>query len=95
MRVAVTEVFNIASEHVKQQGSTQEIPEIVVRFTVKSNLLQVIGVYSADSDHRLEWAVEEESQALLESLMDEVEFGAAEAGGTSVRLVKYKSSEKL
>jgi anti-sigma regulatory factor (Ser/Thr protein kinase) len=88
LRVAVSELFDMGVKHVSRQGQVSGPNELNVRFAPRPGELDIEithpSAYWGHGDTELDL----ESQALLNSLMDKVEF-RAEAG--AVRMVKYKS----
>ena len=92
LRVAVSEAFNMA---VRWYAEAEPIPasmELAVRFIVGRDRLEIS--IPNPGDHRAPPPLEEEieSQALLESLMDEVEFGGQVFGKALVQMAKHKSA---
>jgi len=92
LRVAVSEVFDLAIRHVMLGKGVSEVSDVVVRFSVYTDKIEILVTGPQDYTSYLNSEEGKESLALLRSLMDEVEFGAEVAGKTVVRMVKYRSS---
>jgi len=92
LRVAVSEVFDIAIKYVAQEERVSEMNELAARFLVHPDKLEILIMGPRNYTGYLNREEGKESLALLRSLMDEVEFGAEIAGKTLLRMVKYKSS---
>jgi len=89
LRVAVSEVFELAVKQFARQGLSSELGVLDVRFVNRPDGLEILLAAPTDYLGEPKTGEGEESQALLESLMHEVEFGP-EAG--LVRMVKYRST---
>ena len=87
LRVAVTEVADLASKHADPQRRDQEAAELDIRFLNRRDSLEIHIAAPSDYLGGLETSENEESHALLRSLMDTVEFGGE---GKVVRMVKYR-----
>ena len=94
LRTAASEAFDMAIRYTAQSGLLPGLTELTVRFVVGSNRLELLIPPPAGYTYTGHLVTEQdrESQALLESLVDELEFGVAEAGGPMVQIVKYKRS---
>ena len=92
LRVVVSEVFNLAIKYVTLDGGISEVNELVVRFLVHLDKMEILIMGPRDYTSYLYREEGKESLALLRSLTDEVDFGAEVAGKTVVRMVKYRSS---
>ena len=88
LRIAISEVFDLAVTHAMRQGPTSESDELVVGFFPQSDQLEIRITQPAALIGNLETEMNEEGRALLESLLDKVEFGGE---ATLVRMVKCKS----
>ena len=88
LRVVVSELFELAARHCSGSGG-DDVLDVSIEVSPDRLEMRIGG----PRDYLDGLAVEErqESQALLESLMDEVEFGAQ---GSMVRLVKYKAGAR-
>ena len=93
LRVAVSEAFDLAIKYVTR---VSEVNALAVRFTVEPDKLEILipppESYVGHGDSQGESEEEKESKVLLESLMDELEFGAGDPGKPIVRMVKYQSA---
>ena len=94
LRVAVSEAFNLAIRRVVPEEQSGTAPNLTVRFTVKTDKLEIL--IPSPRDYPAPRAVEEEieSQAVLESLMDEVQLGGGSADEPVVSMTKYRSAEE-
>lgn len=93
LRVAVSEVFDLAIKHVTPGSGISEVNELAVRFSVYPDRMEFLIMGPKDYTSYLNTEEGKESLALLRSLMDELEFGAEVVGNTVLRMVKYKSSK--
>ena len=89
LRIAVSEIFGLAIKHVAENKWPPEVKELVFSFVPKPEGLETLITHQAGFTGGLDWEEGEEGQALVQSLVDEVEFGSEEA---LVRMVKLKSS---
>ena len=93
LRVAASEVFNLAAEWVSQDVAASANRELALQFVVEGNKLEILVpnqisyAVSLTSDEMVE------SRALLESLMDEVEFGGGSGDDPLIRAAKYNTVE--
>lgn len=92
LRVAVSEVFNLAMEHVTRRGAISEVNELDVIFSLHPHEIEILITGPKDYTSYLNTDEGVESLALLRSLMDKVEFDAEVAGKVVICMVKYKSS---
>jgi len=92
LRVAVSEVFDLAIKHVTPGVRVSEVNELAIRFPVYPDKLEIVIIGPKDYTSYLTTGEGRESLALLRSLVDEVEFGGEVAGRTVVHMVKYRSS---
>ena len=92
LRVAISEAFSLAIRRVVPEEQTGTAPNLTVRFTVEPERLEIL--IPSPHAYPAPRAVEEEieSQALLESLMDEVQLGGGSAEEPVVSMAKYKSA---
>lgn len=95
LRVAVSEVLTLMMKHIPladdlPQAANPTEDRLVVSFTTEPDRIEILMTCPADYGRR--WDTEEwrESEALLGSLMDEVEYGIEGTGETVVRMVKRK-----
>ena len=92
LRVAISEAFSMA---VRWYTEAEPIPasmELAVRFIVEPDRLEILIPNPGNDQTPPALDEEIEGQALLESLMDEVEFGGRESGKALVRMAKHKSA---
>ena len=89
LRAAVSEVFDIGIKGVSDKDWNSKINELGIRFVPQAAGLEVLITYPAGSSLDLGQQEHQETRALLESLMDKVEFGVGQA---TVHMVKYKST---
>ena len=95
LRVAVSEAFSLALKHAKLRDGHPEVSRMSVSFMVAPGELE-IRVTDPDVDVAVvAQADEAESRAVLESLVDRVEFRLAGAGESVISLVKYLSADQL
>ena len=92
LRVAVAEVFDLAMDHVTRRGRSVEENGLEVRFAMEPDRIEILITGPKDYTASLDSEEGKESQALLKSLTDRVEFGIDVAGKSGVRMVKYKSA---
>ncbi len=92
LRVAVSEAFNLAIRRVVPEEQTGTAPNLIVRFTVESERLEIL--IPSPHGYLVPRAAEEEieSQALLESLMDDVQLGGGSADEPVISMAKYKTA---
>lgn len=93
LRVAVSEVFDLAIKHVTLAGRISQVDELTVRFSVHPDKIEIAITGPKDYTSYLGRDEGKESLALLESLMDEVVSGTEGVGRSLLRMVKYKSSK--
>ena len=89
LRVAVSEAFSIAAKNTSGEMGSEQTDEVEFRFTVSPESLEVQVLSQANILVDLDSEDAEESRALLESLMDEVELGGEQY---LVRMVKLLRS---
>lgn len=91
LRVAVSEVFDIAIGIVAQRNGASEDGELVARFVAGSDQLEILITAPVDYTSYLHTQEGYESLGLLESLADKVEFEAFDSDKTLVRLAKRRA----
>ena len=90
LRVAISEAVQMVTQWATQ-GETKPIEaQLVVRFTVDSDRLAILLTVPDGAARSGTAEPDEEGLALLQSLVDEVEFGGDAAAELSIRMVKYK-----
>ncbi len=92
LRMAVTEVFDLAIKHVKAESGTSQVNELAVHFWIHADEIEILIAGPGDYTSYINREEGRENLALLRSLMDEVEFSAEIAGKTVVHIVKHRSS---
>ena len=92
LRVAVSEAFDLAVKRAWQGTPSSSPKELVVRITVALESLEIVIPKTRDMAGRLASEDEVESEALLKSLMDEVEIDGEDSQDAFVRMVKYKTA---
>ncbi len=92
LRVAVSEVFDLAIKQVTPGSGLSEVNELNVRFSAQPDKIEIVITCPKDYTSYLNTGEGRESLALLRSLTDELEFGAEVAGKAVICMVKYKSS---
>ncbi len=90
LRVAVSEVFDLALKHVTPGIGVSEVNELAVILSVYPHEIEILIAGPKDYTSSLSTDEGEESLALLRSLVDEVEFGSEVDGKTVIRMVKYR-----
>ena len=89
VRVAVGEAFDLTMLRNKVGTASPDGIELVVRFTVSLDRLEILIPALAGAGDSVASQEETESVAFLHSLMDEVVFTGEAQEITSVRLIKY------
>ena len=92
LRVAVSEAFELAIGAAGEAITPAAITEIEVRFIIDLDRLEVNIPYPREGVELITNQANEESLALLESLVDEVELTGEAAGTPLIRLSKYRAS---
>jgi anti-sigma regulatory factor (Ser/Thr protein kinase) len=93
LRVAVSEVFNLAAEWIAEDAEPLDTRELAIRFVVDGNKLEILVPNQISHAVSLTGDQMVESKALLESLMDEVEIGEEVGQDPLIRIAKYNTSE--
>ena len=89
IRVAVSAVFDLLLNNVAQRELVSEVAEAEVQFAVQPDEIEILITHLSDYTCDFDSEEEQESLALVKSLMDEVEYGVERA---AVRMAKYKST---
>jgi hypothetical protein len=92
LRVAVSEAFEIMFRRVQQTSPEASPLEVTIRFSTDEYSIEVLippwpsipGYVATEEDA--------ESQALLESLMDEVQLNSGIPGGPVIRMLKRREA---
>ena len=90
LRVAVSEVFNLAMGQLREQPPA-EVPELAVSISAQPDGLEILLTSPSGFLPVLDGLADDESLALLNSLLDKVEMSHGKAG---VRMVKYKTGRE-
>jgi anti-sigma regulatory factor (Ser/Thr protein kinase) len=90
LRVAVSEAFDLAVKAAGEVITPVVITEVEVRFTIALDRLEVNIPYPREGVAQITSESNEESLALLKSLVDEVELTGGAAGTPLIRLLKYR-----
>ena len=93
LRVAVSEAFELAVGHPNVGEQAHGVGRVAVRLVLKSHELE-ISVTGPGALPGGVAGVGMESRALLESLLDEVDFDAGAGGQRVIRMVKRKSANE-
>jgi anti-sigma regulatory factor (Ser/Thr protein kinase) len=91
LRVAVSEVFDLALKHITLGRGASGVSELAIRFSVYPDKVEIVIMGSRNYTSYLNTEEGRENLALLGSLVDELEFGSEVAGKTVIRMVKYRS----
>ena len=92
LRVAVSEAFEVMLRRIQRASPDSSPSEVAIRFNVDTDSVEVlIPAWPAITGY---FATEEdaESQALLESLMDEIKLNGGNEGEPVVRMLKRKEA---
>ena len=92
LRVAIAEAFSLAVRRVTLDGEPSVPAELAVRFVLETDRIEIHIPTPRDSSLRLGVDEEVESRALIESLMDEADFGGEACGKTFIRMAKYNTA---
>ena len=93
LRVAVSEVFNLAMEWISKDAAPSNNRELALQFVVEGDKLEILVPNQISYAVSLTGDQMVESRALLESLMDEVEFGGGAGQDPLIRIAKYSTVE--
>lgn len=94
LRTAVGEAFELTIRRGPQDPTAPTWAELIFRFVVEPGKIEVLIFNPANLTSRLAMEEEAESQALLESLLDEVEFSDGTGGKALIRMVKHNPAAK-
>ena len=96
LRVASSEIFDIALRHaIRGQSPVEDLP-ITFRFAIGLDQLEIEATYSASPTASADVGEEEmESRALLASLVDEVTYGTSATGEARLRVTKRLSASRV
>ena len=91
IRVAVSEAFGLAVDQARRPGDSTEISDLTATFVVGPEALEILIAYPAAALETAAGGDESESRAVIESLVDAVEYRVEPAGTRVIRMVKRKS----
>ena len=90
LRTAAAEAFEVAVQRTRHIGGLSSEANLTIRFTITPDKLEIFIPIGEGVSGTVGSQVQVESEALLASLMDEVELHNEAAGGLSLRLVKFR-----
>ena len=90
LRVAISEAVQMATQWATEEEIEATGAQLVVRFTIDPDRLAILLTVPEELARPITVDPDEEGLALLQSLVDEVEFGGGAAGEPLIRMVKYK-----
>ncbi len=90
LRVAVSEAVQMATQWATQEDIEAAGAQLVLRFTVNPDRLAILLTIPEGRGRPITAEPDEEGLALLQSLVDEVEFGGGAAGEPLIRMIKYR-----
>ena len=90
LRTAIAEAFELTVQHSRGDRGLPATANITIRFTITPERLEIVVPTVEESTSTLGSQERAESEALLRSLMDEVELHDESAEGPSLRLVKFR-----
>ena len=90
LRVAISEAVQMATQWATQEQIEATEAQLVVRFTVNPDGLGILLTIPEGLARAIAAEPDEEGLALLQSLVDEVEFGSGEPGQLLIRMVKNR-----
>ena len=94
LRVAASEAYSLAIRHFGRERGLQGSRAIAVSFVIETDRLLVLVSDPYAGHTPADQEAEMESRAVLESLVDSVEFGVEAEGERVTRLVKRKSASQ-
>ena len=93
LRVAVSEAFDLAIKLVGGGQHQSDVKELAVRFVIQTDKIEILFPAPEVHTYTARYVSEQdESEALLNSLMDELELGAVTPARLLIRMVKYRSA---
>jgi len=92
LRVAIQEAFSVAMRWVQPAERESGLHGLTVRFLIKPGEMEVVMLGPRCSSDRASTKEDEESRAVMESLMDEVESGEDAEGWLVTRMVKRRQA---
>ena len=85
LRTAAAEAFELSVRYAERNPNN-----LIMRFTITPDSLEILILAPEETGGTINPQELIESEALLGSLMDEVELNTGEHGSPSIRLLKYK-----
>ena len=79
IRIAVSEVFDMALEHTGRVGSSEDVIDLPIEFVIGEDILEFQISYPVQRTEALDREQNEETHAILHSLMDTVDFSVDDA----------------
>ena len=92
LRVAASEIFNLAAEWVSQDIAASATGDLALQFVVEGGKLEILVPNQISYAVSLTGDEMAESRALLESLMDEVALGGGAGDEPLIRAAKYNTA---
>ena len=92
LRVAVSEAFEIMFRRVQQTSPEASPLEVTIRFSTDEYSIEVLFPPWPSIPGYVATEEDAESQALLESLMDEVQLNSGIPGGPVIRMLKRREA---
>ena len=95
LRVAVSEAFEIMLRRVQRTSPESSPSEVIIRFNMDTDSVEVLIPAWPSIASYVATEEDAESQALLESLMDEIKLNGGDEGEPVVRMLKRKEARGL
>lgn len=95
LRVAVSEAFEIMLRRVEQTSPEASPLEVTIRFSTDADSIEVLIPAWPSIPSYVATEEDAESQALLESLMDEVQLNSGSQNGPVVRMSKRREAQDV
>ena len=92
LRTAAAEAFELAVRHTRHVQGLAAPANLIIRFTITPDMLEIIIPTGGDDTGTADFQERVESEALLGSLMDEVELNYETDEGPALRLIKFRRS---
>ena len=90
LRTAAAEIFELSVRHAEQSPTISAPDNVSMRFTITPDRLEILVITTEDATGTINSWEHAESEALLGSLMDEVDLHAGTPERPSIRLIKYR-----
>ena len=94
LRTAAAEVFELSVSHAKHSQTFSASDSLSMRFTITPERLEIVILTPEDVRGTINSQEQVESEALLRSLMDEVDLHAGTPDRPSIRLTKYRPKDE-